>query len=97
MEDVNDKDLLEVLEDDMEDLHDYDIESAHASSEDLERHISPARKTAKAATKKPQPKKRAASANKTTGKRKTEFDKYRGVFFGDKDEFRRSSAYKDFE
>ena len=92
MEDVNDKDLLEVLEDDMEDLHDYDIESAHASSEDLERHISPARTTAKAAKEKPQPKKRAASTKKTTGKRKTEFDKYWGVFLGNRDEFRPSLA-----
>ena len=41
MEDVKDNDLLEVLEDDEEHLRDYDIESAHASSEDLERHISP--------------------------------------------------------
>lgn len=39
MEDVNDKDLLEVLEHEGENLHDYDIESAHASSEDLERKI----------------------------------------------------------
>lgn len=36
------QDLLEVLEQEGENINDYDIESAHASSEsDLERHFSP--------------------------------------------------------
>jgi hypothetical protein len=71
--------LKEVLEEEHR-VVDYDIESAHASSEDLEKQYAYQRSVKTASTRATLRNRRARSSHKKHSNPKTEFDKYYSVF-----------------